>query len=71
MTDHLEMQASAGSTPKPMAPVAEIPVGKYKIGCIAQEARPRFSENVGAEPDVDDQEWVRRHGLVISRPYPW
>ena len=44
--------------------------GKYKIGCIAQEARPRLSENVGAEPDVDDQEWVRRHGLVSFVGHP-
>jgi hypothetical protein len=62
--DHLEMQASAGIHTQTDGTRSRIPVGKYKIGCIAQEARPRFSNNVGGEPDVDDQEWVKQNGLV-------
>jgi two-component system, sensor histidine kinase and response regulator len=60
----LEMQASAGLHTHTDGRRSRIPLGQYKIGCIAQEARLRFSNNVGAEPDVDDKEWVRRHGLV-------
>jgi PAS domain S-box-containing protein len=60
----LEMQASAGLHTHTDGPHGRIPLGQYKIGRIAQDARLRFSNNVGAEPDVDDQEWVRRHGLV-------
>ena len=62
--DHLEMQASAGIHTQTDGTRSRIPVGKYKIGCIAQEARPRFSNNVGGEPDVDDKEWVKQNGLV-------
>ena len=60
----LEMQASAGLHTHTDGLRGRIPLGQYKIGLIAQDGRLRFSQNVGAEPDVDDQEWVRRHGLV-------
>lgn len=60
----LEMQASAGLHTHTDGLHGRIPLGQYKIGRIAQDGRLRFSQNVGAEPDVDDQEWVRRHGLV-------
>jgi PAS domain S-box-containing protein len=60
----LEMQASAGLHTHTDGPHGRIPLGRYKIGRIAQDGRLRFSQNVGVEPDVDDQEWVRRHGLI-------
>jgi len=66
----LEMQASAGLHTHTDGLRSRIPLGKYKIGRIAQEARLRFSNNVAAEPDVDDQEWVRRHGLVSFVGHP-
>ena len=62
--DILEMQASAGLHTHVNGLRSRIPLGQYKIGRIAQEAKFRFSNNVSAEPDVDDQEWVRHHGLV-------
>ena len=62
--DLLEMRASAGIHTQTDGTRSRIPVGKYKIGRIAQEARPRFSNNVGEEPDVDDKEWVKQNGLV-------
>ena len=60
----LEMRASAGLHTHTDGLRSRIPLGQYKIGRIAQKARLRFSNNVAAEPDVDDQEWVRSHGLV-------
>ncbi len=66
----LEMQASAGLYTHTDGPHGRIPLGQYKIGRIAQDGQLRFSENVGAEPDVDDQEWVRRHGLVSFVGHP-
>ena len=66
----LEMQASAGLYTHTDGLHGRIPLGQYKIGRIAQDGRLRFSENVGAEPDVDDQEWVRRHGLVSFVGHP-
>jgi GAF domain-containing protein len=64
------MQASAGLHTHIDGLRGRIPLGQYKIGRIAQDAQLRFSENVGAEPDVDDQEWVRRHGLVSFVGHP-
>ena len=66
----LEMQASAGLHTHTDGLRGRIPLGQYKIGRIAQDGRLRFSQNVGAEPDVDDQEWVRRHGLVSFVGHP-
>jgi PAS domain S-box-containing protein len=66
----LEMQASAGLHTQTDGTRSRIPLGKFKIGRIAQEARLRFSNQVGAEPDVDDQEWVRQHGLVSFVGHP-
>ena len=66
----LEMQASAGLYTHTDGLHGRIPMGQYKIGRIAQDARLRFSQNIGAEPDVDDQEWVRQHGLVSFVGHP-
>lgn len=60
----LEMQASAGLHTHTDGTRSRIPVGQYKVGRIAQEARVRFSNQVGKEPDIDDQEWVQQYGLV-------
>ena len=66
----LEMQASAGLYTHTDGLHGRIPMGQYKIGRIAQEGRLRFSQNIGTEPDVDDQEWVRQHGLVAFVGHP-
>jgi two-component system, sensor histidine kinase and response regulator len=66
----LEMQASAGLHTHTDGLRSRIPLGQYKIGRIAQNAKLRFSNNVAAEPDVDDQEWVQRHGLVSFVGHP-
>ncbi len=66
----LEMQASAGIHTITDGTRSRIPIGKFKIGRIAQEARVRFSNQVSEESDVDDQEWVRQHGLVSFVGHP-
>ncbi len=66
----LEMVASAGIHTHTDGTRSRIPLGQYKIGRIAREARLRFSNQVSAEPEVDDQEWVRQHGLVSFVGHP-
>ena len=66
----LEMQAGAGIHTHTDGMRSRIPLGQYKIGRIAQEARLRFSNQVSVEPDVDDQEWVKQHGLVSFVGHP-
>ena len=68
--DLLELQASAGIHTHTDGMRSRIPLGQYKIGRIAQEARVRFSNQVSAEPDVDDQDWVKQHGLVSFVGHP-
>jgi PAS domain S-box-containing protein len=60
----LEMRASAGIYTHTDGARGRIPIGRRKIGLIAKEARPRFSNNLSEEPDVDDKEWARQNGLV-------
>jgi PAS domain S-box-containing protein len=68
--DLLEMQASAGIHTQTDGTRSRIPVGSYKIGRIAQEVQPRFTNNVGIEPDIDDKEWVKQNGLVSFVGHP-
>ena len=47
-----------------------MPVGKFKIGLIAQELTPHLTNNVIGDPRVGDQEWARREGMVAFAGYP-
>src|SRR5213079_1887820 len=59
----LELQASAGmSTP------IDGPHGT--IGLIAQQLRPYLTNQVLGDPQLRDQEWARREGMVAFAGYP-
>jgi signal transduction histidine kinase/CheY-like chemotaxis protein len=47
-----------------------VPVGKLKIGLIAQERKPHLTNAVVGDPRVPDQEWARREGMVAFAGYP-
>ena len=66
----LELQASAGLYTHLNGPHGRVPVGKFKIGLIAQERRPHLTNAVVGDPRVGDQEWARREGLVSFAGYP-
>jgi PAS domain S-box-containing protein len=66
----LELQASAGIYPHRDGPHSRVPVGKFKIGKIAQEHRPHLTNTVVGDPDIDDQEWAEREGMVAFAGYP-
>ena len=66
----LDLQASAGLYTQIDGSHAQVPVGKYKIGLIASERRPHFTNSVVGDPRVHDQEWARREGLVAFAGYP-
>ena len=51
-------------------PHSRVPVGKYKIGLIAQERKPHLTNEVVGDPRVSDQEWARREGMVAFAGYP-
>ena len=68
--DVLELQASAGLYTHLDGPHSRVPVGKYKIGLIAQERQPHLTNTVVGDPRVSDQEWAQREGMVAFAGYP-
>lgn len=65
----LEMQASAGRYTHLNGPHGRVPVGKFKIGLIAQSRRPHLTNEVQDDPLVN-QDWARREGVVAFAGYP-
>jgi PAS domain S-box-containing protein len=66
----LELQASAGLYTHLDGPHGRVPVGKFKIGLIAEERRPHLTNSVVGDPRVGDQEWAKREGMVAFAGYP-
>lgn len=66
----LELQASAGLYTHIDGPHGRVPVGKYKIGLIAQELLPHLTNDVRNDPRVGDHAWAEREGMVSFAGYP-
>ncbi len=66
----LELQASAGMYTHLDGPHSQVPVGRYKIGLIAQERQPHLTNAVVDDPRVSDQEWAKEQGMVAFAGYP-
>jgi len=68
--DVLELQASAGMYTHLDGPHAHIPIGRLKIGRIAQERRPLLTNEVQGDPLISDPSWARREGVIAFAGYP-
>ncbi|MFI5456028.1 MAG: PAS domain S-box protein [Isosphaerales bacterium] len=68
--DAVELQASAGLYTHIDGPHGRIPIGRLKIGMIAAERRPHLTNAVIGDPQVPNQEWADREGLVAFAGYP-
>jgi PAS domain S-box-containing protein len=66
----LELIASAGLYTHLNGPHARVPVGKYKIGRIAEERLPHLTNDVMHDPRVSDPDWARKEGMVAFAGYP-
>jgi PAS domain S-box-containing protein len=66
----LELQASAGLYTHLNGAHGRVPVGQFKIGLIAQERTPHFTNNVADDPRVGDHAWARRERIVAFAGYP-
>jgi len=66
----LELQASAGMYTHLDGEHSRVPVGKFKIGLIAQERLPHLTNDVLNDPRVNDKEWARREGMIAFAGYP-
>lgn len=66
----LELQASDGMYTHVNGPHSRIPVGKFKIGRIAQECKPYMTNSVLDDPHVSNKDWVKQEGIVAFAGYP-
>jgi diguanylate cyclase (GGDEF)-like protein/PAS domain S-box-containing protein len=66
----LELQSSAGIYTHIDGPHSRVPVGRYKIGLIAEERKPHLTNKVIGDTRVHDQEWARKTGMVAFAGYP-
>ncbi len=66
----LELQASAGIYKHLDGPHSRIPVGQLKIGLIAQERKPHFTNDAQNDPRVSDKDWARREKMISFAGYP-
>jgi serine phosphatase RsbU (regulator of sigma subunit)/putative methionine-R-sulfoxide reductase with GAF domain len=66
----LELQASAGLYTQTDGSHRRVPVGRYKIGLIAQERKSHLTNAVLHDPLVHNQAWAKREGLVAFAGYP-
>jgi two-component system cell cycle sensor histidine kinase/response regulator CckA len=66
----LELQASAGLYTDVDGPHGRVPLGQFKIGHIARDRTPHLTNAVIGDPQVSDQDWARREGMVAFAGYP-
>ena len=66
----LELQASAGLYTHLDGPHGRIPLGQFTIGRIARDRITHLTNTVIGDPEVNDQEWARREGMVAFAGHP-
>ena len=66
----LELQASAGLYTHLNGPHGKVPLGQFKIGRIARDRKPHLTNAVIGDPEVSDQDWARREGMVAFAGHP-
>jgi signal transduction histidine kinase/ligand-binding sensor domain-containing protein len=66
----LELQASAGLYTHIDGAHSKVPVGKFKIGRIAEQRAPLLTNDVANDPYISDKEWAKREGMVAFAGYP-
>ena len=66
----LELAASAGMYTHLDGAHGRVPVGKFKIGLIAEERKPHLTNHVVGDPRVGHQDWAKREGMVAFAGYP-
>ena len=45
-------------------------IGERRVGAIAREGTPYFTNEVFGDPGISDQEWARQEGMVAFAGYP-
>ncbi|HMD49468.1 MAG TPA: PAS domain S-box protein, partial [Bryobacteraceae bacterium] len=65
----LELKASAGMHAG-LKGYERVPVGSFRVGRIAKEAKPYWTNTIQEDAVVGDQEWMRRVGMVALAGQP-
>jgi signal transduction histidine kinase/CheY-like chemotaxis protein len=68
--DLLQLRASAGLYEPTTGPQARVMLGSLKASVVAQRREPTVIQNVIGDPQVQDQQWAKREGLVSFAGYP-
>jgi len=68
--DVLQLEASAGLYTRLDGTHARVPVGHLKIGLVAAERQPHFTNDVLHDPWVADKAWAAREGMVAFAGCP-
>jgi len=66
----LELEASAGIYTRLDGRFSRIPIGKIKIGLIAQQGKAHLTNDVQNDPQMSDHDWARAEGIQSFAGYP-
>ncbi|MBD2343069.1 PAS domain S-box protein [Anabaena subtropica] len=66
----LELQVSSGMYTHIDGPHRCVPVGQFKIGLIAQQGTPHFTNSVTTDPHISHPEWATQEGMIAFAGYP-
>jgi PAS domain S-box-containing protein len=66
----LELQASAGLYTRLDGEHARVPVGKFKIGLIAEQRQPHLTNDVLNDTRISHPDWAKQERMVSFAGYP-
>ncbi len=66
----LELQASAGMYTRLGGRYSRIPLGKFKIGHIAEARKAHVSNDLQNDPEIKDKDWARAEKMTSFVGYP-
>ncbi|WP_414578732.1 PAS domain S-box protein [Anabaena sp. CCY 9402-a] len=66
----LELQVSSGIYTHIDGQHRYVPLGKSKIGLIAQEGQPYLTNTVQEDPLISNKEWAKHLGMIAFAGYP-
>ena len=66
----LLLQASAGMYTHLNGPHKAVPVGKFKIGRIAESKQPHLTNDVPNDPQIGNPQWAKDEKMVAFAGYP-
>src|ERR1700751_583910 len=66
----LELQASAGLYTRLDGEHARVPVGKFKIGLIAEQRQPHLTNDVLNDTRIGHRDWAKQERMVSFAGYP-